>query len=458
MPSMTCAPDRPAVRASQRLALPGPEGGQAQQPLPLGAQMVASPPPAAAGQFLAAAPAAPAASTQLHGTEARYKNGPDEHDVPGKGCRCTRCRRAKRDRENHRARMKAYGRWQPFVPAGPAREWVLMLMDYGIGWQRIAKLAGLTERPISKLLYGKPPSRQIRPETEAKILAVKPVLGNLADTTLVDPAGTRRRLQALVAAGWPQRRLARRLGWAWNQFRAVMSCQNHVSAATARTVIALYDQLWDQPPSQPTAAQRTAVRKARQLAELRHWPPPQAWDDDTIDDPRAGAADYQRKPRLSRAALVEEAEELFRVHGLDRNQAAERLGVTRACLAKAIWREAKARARAQAAAAARARPYTPAAVTAHSTHRRRPARAAARPRSHIPGRPRPATVASARRAYQRPRGRYACHPARMAPVMARKAPLMSGTALRPARRTRIRHRAGHNTVLISTTPGGAPRP
>jgi len=448
MPSMTGAPDRPAVRAGQRLALPRPEGGQT-QPLPLVAQLVASPPPAAAGQLPPAAPAAPSAGTQPRGCEARYKHGPGEHDVPGKGCRCTRCRRAKRDRANHRARMKAYGRWQPFVPAGPAREWVLMLMDYGIGWQRIAKLAGLTERPISKLLYGKPPSRKIRPETEAKILAVKPVLANLADTTLVDPTGTRRRLQALVAAGRTQRWLTRRLGWARNTFYAVMYYQDHVSAATARTVITLYDQLWDQPPSQATPQQRTAVRKARQLADLRHWPPAQAWDDETIDDPRASAADYQRKPRLSQAALVEEAEELFRVHGLDRNQAAERLGVSRACLDKAISREAKARARAQAAAAA---------VTAHSTHRSRPARAAARPRSHIPARPRPAAVASARRQYQRPRGRYACHPARMAPVMARKAPLMSGTALRPARRARIRHRAGDNAVLISTTLGGAPRP
>jgi hypothetical protein len=345
--------------------------------------------------------------------------------------------------------MKAYGRWQPFVPAGPAREWVLMLMDYGIGWQRIAKLAGLTDRPISSLLYGKPPSRKIRPETEAKILAVKPVLANLADTVLVDPTGTRRRLQALVAAGWPQRRLARRLGWAWNQYRAVAYHQKHISAATARIVIALYDELWDQPPAQATPTARTAVRKARQLAELRHWPPPQAWDDDTIDDPRAIAVDCQRKPRLRQAALVEEAEELFRVHGLDRNQAAERLGVTRACLDKAISREAKARERAQAAAAA---------ATTCSRHRTRPARAAARPRRHIPARPQPATAASARRQNQRPRRRYACHPPRVAPVTARMAPLMSGTALRPARRARIRHRAGDNAVLISPTPGGAPSP
>lgn len=458
MPSMTCAPDRPADRSSQRPGRPRPTGEQA-QPLTLGAQPLTSPPTAGVGQLPAAgASAAPAASTHAHGTEARYKHGPDEYDVPGKGCRCTHCRRAKRERANHRARMKAYGRWQPFVPAGPAREWVLMLMDYGIGWQRIAALAGLTERPISKLLYGRPPSGKIRPETEAKILAVKPVLANLADTTLVDPAGTRRRLQALVAVGWPQRRLARRLGWAWNQFHAVMYHQNHVSAKTARTVIALYEQLWDQPPSQATPTERTAVIKARQLAELRHWPPPQAWDDEAIDDPRATAADYQRKARLSQAALIEEAEELFRVHGLDRNLAAERLGVTRACLDKAISREATARARAHAAAAARARRRMPAARTDRRRHRTRPARPAARPRRHIPDRQRPAAAASARRQYQRPRGPYACHPAQMASVMARMTPFMSGTAVRPARRAQIRHRAGDNAVLITTTPGGEPSP
>jgi hypothetical protein len=218
-----------------------------------------------------------------------------------------------------------------------------MLGRFGIGWKRVAALAGRPEPTVYKLLYGtrtRPPRQKIRPETEAAILAVQPAAGNLAGGARVDGTGSRRRLQALAAAGWPQRWLAGRLGWEWRNFRSVMHHQKHVSAATARAVLALYGELWDQPPPQDTPADRKAVTTARNTAEAHGWLPPQAWDDERIDDPRAAAEDCRRHGRRPQAVLLEEASELITSYGYDLEQAAARLGTTRAALEKAFSRAA----------------------------------------------------------------------------------------------------------------------
>jgi hypothetical protein len=59
----------------------------------------------------------------------------------------------------------------------------------------------------------------------------------------------------------------------------------HVRAGTARAVCALYDELWDQPPPEGTHRDKIAASRARNRAAAHGWPPPLAWDDDTIDDP-----------------------------------------------------------------------------------------------------------------------------------------------------------------------------
>jgi len=295
------------------------------------------------------------AGGRAHGTEARYQSGPDEQDVPGRGCHCRACRRAHRAAANHRSRMQAYGRWEPFTEAEPARAWVRMLMEhpcYPIGQQRIAELAGVSPKMVSRLLYGldgQPPSRRIRPENDARIRAVQPTLANLADNTPTDPTGTRRRLQALVACGWPPCWLYARLGWQKPFFDAVMRRRDRVAAKTARAVLVLYSELWNQTPPQATKAEGRAVARAQQLAERCDWPLPQAWDDEAIDDPGAEPEDCRRPGHRSQAVLVAEAQELMASpaetvtgQSLTRQQAADRLGVTRECLDTALLRHARA--------------------------------------------------------------------------------------------------------------------
>jgi hypothetical protein len=239
-------------------------------------------------------------STRQHGTRAMY--------VVDK-CRCTPCRKANREAENNRYRQQAYGRWEPYTDAEPARAHVRELMDYGLGWKRIAEMAGVGRGTVEKLLYGARhrgmgPSKGIRPETARKLLAVKPEGERLGGAVTVDATSTRRRLQALVAGGWPQARLAARLGMLPSNFGTMLRSEQ-VLAATERAARKLYDALWNQDPCEH-GVDTQAYSRARNHAASRSWAPVGAWDDDLIDDPaafpdwtgrcgtREGSADHYR--------------------------------------------------------------------------------------------------------------------------------------------------------------------
>lgn len=278
-----------------------------------------------------------------HGTSARYVGGPDEHGQRGHGCRCEACKAARRTEANYRDRLIAYGRWQPYVDATPAREHIRMLGRCGIGWQRAARLAGLSTGTVGRLLYGngRPPSKRVRPETEAAILAVKPSLALVSDRTRIAATGTHRRLRALVAIGWSQERLAARLGMSRGTFGNLMRRQDQVTAATARAVTVLYDELWNQPPPEGEHREKIAASRSRNYARARGWAPGAAWDDERIDDPDAAPEGWQRPARLGSEALVAEVRELVGF-GLTRKQAAERLGVTKTAIDKAVGRTRRA--------------------------------------------------------------------------------------------------------------------
>jgi len=54
----------------------------------------------------------------------------------------------------------------------------------------------------------------------------------------------------------------------------------------ARAMRALYDELWQADPADHGASPG-GITRARRYAAERRWAPPQAWDDDTIDNPDA---------------------------------------------------------------------------------------------------------------------------------------------------------------------------
>lgn len=253
-------------------------------------------------------------------------------------CRRPACLARSADYDRTRNRLMAYGRWQPFTDAEPVRQHVRMLMSYGIGWQRVCRLAGVSNGGMSRILYGDKIrdyrlTQRVRTTTADKILTVRPDFNNLAPSARVDGTGTRRRLQALVANGWPQMRLGHELGVKhhrviWDQVR-----QDVVSADTARKVRDLYDALWNVDPASRGIALRY-ITQAKRIAAAHGWAPPGAWDDDYIDSPAATPDLGDDVDRYT--AIAEDARWLIREYGYTNAQAAHRLGITKDHLFRAF--------------------------------------------------------------------------------------------------------------------------
>jgi hypothetical protein len=107
----------------------------------------------------------------------------------------------------------------------------------------------------------------------------------------IDATGTRRRLQALMAAGWSSRELGPRLFVHTSQVTKWVRIPS-ISTKSAARVADLYDQIGlDEGPSAYTRGR--ALRAG--------WPPPIEWGDD-IDDPAAKPLDIDRIITGPRAA------------------------------------------------------------------------------------------------------------------------------------------------------------
>lgn len=124
----------------------------------------------------------------------------------------------------------------------------------------------------------------------------------------VDPAGSRRRLQALACMGWDMVRLAERSNLSAQQLRNIANDaapSSGVSPATADAVADIYAALSCKPGFTPYSMGRSAERQATlkrtwMRAAAAGWLPPMSWTPDTIDDPGAVA-----QPIDAAAALVE---------------------------------------------------------------------------------------------------------------------------------------------------------
>lgn len=188
--------------------------------------------------------------------------------------------------EQRRTRDTAYGRWDTgLVDAEPVRQHVAALRAAGLGLRRIAQLADTHRGNLARLTSGRPdrgegPSKRIGRDLADRILAIpvpEVVHRVAAGGQKIDATGTIRRLQALVAAGYSQGDLFGRLGLDATNGSTLLR-QAAVTAETARRVENLYTTLQLVPgPSS----------RARARARRLGWPPPLAWDEETIDDPDA---------------------------------------------------------------------------------------------------------------------------------------------------------------------------
>lgn len=207
-------------------------------------------------------------------------------------CRCAPCSAATSAYNRRTAREQGYGRWENLVDAEPVRQHIRSLQQMGLGLKRIEDLAGLSAGQMGKLVYGalradgtrRPPAARVSKTTARRVLAVRFSPDLIAAGALVDSTGSRRRVQALVAVGWSQSKIAERLGMSganlWQTLR-----RPTVTARRARAITALYDELWNAAPPAGTPWDKVAIARAKRTAAQHGYLPPLAWDDDTIDDP-----------------------------------------------------------------------------------------------------------------------------------------------------------------------------
>lgn len=205
------------------------------------------------------------------------------------GCRCYTCGWAVAQYNDAREHAIRRGTWQPWTDAEPVRVHIRNLQACGMGLRAIAAAAEVDRKRLQGVVTGRPergtgPQEKTRPALAA-VLAVEPTLENLAPSTMINPVGTRRRVHALVAAGWPQHHLAVHLGMGPGNFGTMLG-REHVLVRRALAVRAMYDALWKADPAEHGAA-AAGITRARQHAEASRWAPVGAWDDDTIDDPAA---------------------------------------------------------------------------------------------------------------------------------------------------------------------------
>ena len=251
-------------------------------------------------------------------------------------CRCPSCARANSTYEANRTRQQAYGRWDNYIDAAPARAHVRELQAAGLGGKRIAAMAGVSTGCMWKLIYGKTrpdgtrePSKRITKTVAARLLAVPmPSLDDLGGGVRVDGTGTRRRLEALMALGWSVKRLATDHGLDRQALDSALAWVP-VCAFTARAVKAMYDAIGDNPAPETDRGERQAAARTRNRASAAGWVPPAEWDEADLDDPyaEAPARAVERKTTLGRESVdLDEWCHLVR-GGIHPDDAARRCGV-----------------------------------------------------------------------------------------------------------------------------------
>ncbi len=167
---------------------------------------------------------------------------------------------------------------RPLVDPAPVCAHLKALSSAGIGYRRVASLAGVSTRTLWRILYqGSRPTQA----TAAMLLAVHAGAGPAEKWA---PAiGSTRRLQALRALGWSVDYLSARLDMTTTAVsQLALERRTNTFRSTAVKVNALYADLsMTFPPMSP------AEERNRGFARRRGWFPPLAWDDETLDDPAA---------------------------------------------------------------------------------------------------------------------------------------------------------------------------
>lgn len=250
------------------------------------------------------------------------------------GCRLPECVERKNAWMRTRDRALRAGTWQPMIDAAPVREHLEKLLEDGFTQESIALSAGVPHQSISDFTQHRGRGRGLRhrtyPDFAERILAVTPATINAGR---IDSTGTRRRILALVAHGWPLVHIARQLGMDSKRADQIILTKR-VYVATRNRVAEGYDRLKQLRPEKCGVPADKAAQ-ARERAKNKRWPTPRYWNQhaDDIDDPH-----FEPLYGITRGELLAaDGRELLAL-GVHIDQAATRLGVTRNHLQQELLR------------------------------------------------------------------------------------------------------------------------
>lgn len=263
-------------------------------------------------------PAIPAEAFE-HGDPRRYR----------RGCRCTTCKTGMTAAVRRQRYLRTTGRGTRVSPQRAARH-IELLRSHGMSDKEIRTEAGVCQNVFYRITGQR---SDIRRDTEARILAVKP---RQVDTPRsgahISGRGTILRLRALAADGWPGGQLGEHCGKR-KQFIIYLQNSNPDTTMVRRWVAdyvaALSDQLAGQQPEDHGVAAHIAER-IRKTAASKGWAGTAYWDPDDYDNPDftpAFSADTKRREQIA-----EDAHWIMRHGGLDRTAAAARLGIHKSYL------------------------------------------------------------------------------------------------------------------------------
>lgn len=158
------------------------------------------------------------------------------------------------------------------VDAGPVLAHLKRLRELGWTWELMSERTGLGPHTASNVFKRGTVSFAV-----AEALLALPLVEVFPALRLLDPTGTRRRVEALNYLGWTRRYLEQRMGMGVCALSKVIR-EGRVTPRTARLMSALYDEL---------NGRQGPNKRAASVAKASGYHPPAAWDYVDIDDPKA---------------------------------------------------------------------------------------------------------------------------------------------------------------------------
>lgn len=231
-----------------------------------------------------------------------------------------------------RTRQIAYGRWQTvYVDATATREHLIQLQQRCISPRALSAVTGIRREVLDRARTGS--VQKVHQRTADRVLAVpipewRDAYRLAAPGARVPVIGTRRRLQSLMRAGYVQGALCDRItvtGAKYAHRELFTEKNDHTLASIAARVVDLFDELHLIPGPSP---------RASRWAEKQGWPPPLAWDEDTIDDPDARPDQMRRRCFESFVDRYMECREI----GIPDVNIAARMGISAVSLARQLER------------------------------------------------------------------------------------------------------------------------